>query len=85
MASGVVSHSIAPAAGMPSGGPDPTDQAWKRAQRTRDLPGCTDSEKLKIARRYLIPRQLKENELTPDTPEHKSGRRATVLPEAPKM
>lgn len=28
-----------------------------------DLPGYTDSEKLKIARRYLIPRQLKENGL----------------------
>ncbi len=28
-----------------------------------DLPGYTDSEKLKIAKRYLIPRQLKENGL----------------------
>ena len=28
-----------------------------------DLPGYTDSEKLKIAKRYLVPRQLKENGL----------------------
>ena len=29
-----------------------------------ELPGYTDAEKLKIARRYLVPRQLKENGLT---------------------
>ncbi|MCE9590640.1 MAG: endopeptidase La [Planctomycetes bacterium] len=30
-----------------------------------DIPGYTDNEKLQIARRYLVPRQLKENGLTP--------------------
>ena len=31
-----------------------------------DLSGYTDDEKLKIAWRYLLPRQLKENGLKPE-------------------
>jgi len=42
---------------------DPIPSALKDRMEVIDLPGYTDEEKLRIARGYLIPRQLKENGL----------------------
>jgi ATP-dependent Lon protease len=44
---------------------DPIPSALKDRMEIIDLPGYTDEEKLRIARGYLIPRQLKENGLKP--------------------
>ncbi len=38
--------------------------ALKDRMEVIDIPGYTDNEKLQIAKRYLVPRQLKENGLT---------------------
>ena len=42
---------------------DPIPSALKDRMEIIDIPGYTDEEKLRIARGYLIPRQLKENGL----------------------
>jgi ATP-dependent Lon protease len=44
---------------------DPIPSALKDRMEVIDLAGYTDEEKLRIARGYLIPRQLKENGLKP--------------------
>jgi ATP-dependent Lon protease len=44
---------------------DPIPSALKDRMEIIDLPGYTDEEKLRIARGYLMPRQLKENGLRP--------------------
>ncbi|MFH0809387.1 MAG: endopeptidase La [Pseudomonadota bacterium] len=44
---------------------DPIPSALKDRMEIIDLPGYTDEEKLRIARGYLLPRQLKENGLKP--------------------
>ncbi len=44
---------------------DPIPPALKDRMEVIELSGYIDEEKLKIARQYLIPRQIKENGLTP--------------------
>jgi ATP-dependent Lon protease len=43
---------------------DPINPALRDRLEVIELPGYTESEKLQIARRYLVPRQLDENGLT---------------------
>ncbi|MDB6121524.1 MAG: lon 1 [Pedosphaera sp.] len=43
---------------------DPIHPALRDRLEVIELPGYTESEKLQIARRYLVPRQLEENGLT---------------------
>ncbi len=43
---------------------DPIPSALKDRMEIMTLPGYTDAEKLKIARRFLIPRQIEENGIT---------------------
>ena len=43
---------------------DPVPPALRDRMEVIELPGYTDGEKLQIARKYLAPRQLKENGLT---------------------
>ena len=43
---------------------DPIPSALKDRMETLYLSGYTDEEKLMIARKYIIPRQLKEHGLT---------------------
>jgi ATP-dependent Lon protease len=44
---------------------DPIPSALKDRMEVINLPGYTDVEKLKIARSYLLPRQMEENGITP--------------------
>jgi ATP-dependent Lon protease len=44
---------------------DPVPPALRDRMEVIDIPGYTESEKLEIARRYLLPRQLSENGLQP--------------------
>jgi len=44
---------------------DPIPSALKDRMEIIELPGYTEEEKLAIARRFLIPRQIKENGITP--------------------
>jgi ATP-dependent Lon protease len=43
---------------------DPVPPALRDRMEVIEIPGYTDEDKLQIARRYLVPRQLKENGLT---------------------
>jgi ATP-dependent Lon protease len=45
---------------------DPVPLALRDRMEVIEIPGYTESEKLQIARRYLLPRQLSENGLKPD-------------------
>lgn len=45
---------------------DPVPPALRDRMEVIDIPGYTDREKLKIARHYLVERQLKENGLKPE-------------------
>ena len=45
---------------------DTTPPALRDRMEVLDLPGYTDDEKVKIAQRYLIPRQLQAHGLTPE-------------------
>ena len=45
---------------------DPVPPALRDRMEVIEIPGYTESEKLEIARRYLVPRQLSENGLKPD-------------------
>jgi ATP-dependent Lon protease len=44
---------------------DPIQPAFRDRMEVIQLPGYTEEEKLEIARRHLVPKQLKENALTP--------------------
>ena len=44
---------------------DPIPSALKDRMEVINIPGYTDVEKLKIARNYLLPRQMEENGVTP--------------------
>ncbi len=44
---------------------DPVPAALRDRMEVIDIPGYTETEKLEIARRYLLPRQLSENGLEP--------------------
>ena len=44
---------------------DPVPAALRDRMEVIDIPGYTETEKLEIARRYLLPRQLSENGLQP--------------------
>jgi ATP-dependent Lon protease len=44
---------------------DPVPPALRDRMEVIDIPGYTENEKLEIARRYLLPRQLSENGLQP--------------------
>jgi ATP-dependent Lon protease len=45
---------------------DPVPPALRDRMEVIEIPGYTDTEKLEIARRYLVPRQLAENGLKPE-------------------
>ncbi len=45
---------------------DPVPPALRDRMEVIEIPGYTDTEKLQIARRYLVPRQLAENGLKPE-------------------
>ncbi len=45
---------------------DPIPFPLRDRMEVIELPGYTDQEKLQIAKRYLVPRQIKENGTTPD-------------------
>jgi ATP-dependent Lon protease len=45
---------------------DPVPPALRDRMEVIEIPGYTETEKLEIARRYLVPRQLTENGLKPD-------------------
>jgi ATP-dependent Lon protease len=45
---------------------DPIPAALRDRMEILELPGYTDQEKLNIARKYLVPKQLKANGLDPD-------------------
>jgi len=45
---------------------DPVPPALRDRMEVIEIPGYTESEKLEIARRYLVPRQLAENGLKPE-------------------
>lgn len=45
---------------------DPIPHALRDRMEIIQIPGYTEEEKLKIAEKYLVPRQIKENGLTPE-------------------
>ena len=45
---------------------DPVPLALRDRMEVIEIPGYTETEKLEIGRRYLVPRQLSENGLTPE-------------------
>ena len=45
---------------------DPVPPALRDRMEVIEIPGYTETEKLEIARRYLVPRQLTENGLKPE-------------------
>ncbi|MEW6685078.1 MAG: endopeptidase La [Candidatus Edwardsbacteria bacterium] len=45
---------------------DPIPPALKDRMETLELPGYIEEEKVEIAKRFLVPRQIKENGLTPE-------------------
>jgi ATP-dependent Lon protease len=47
---------------------DPVAPALRDRMEVLDLPGYTETEKLEIARRYLVPKQLREHGLDSDHP-----------------
>jgi len=47
---------------------DPVAPALRDRMEVLDLPGYTESEKLEIARRYLVPKQVREHGLDSDHP-----------------
>jgi len=52
---------------------DPIQPAFRDRMEVIQLPGYTEEEKLEIARRHLVPKQLKENALTPKLIQFSNG------------
>jgi ATP-dependent Lon protease len=52
---------------------DPIQPAFRDRMEVIHLPGYTEEEKLEIARRHLLPKQLKENALTPKLIQFSNG------------
>jgi ATP-dependent Lon protease len=52
---------------------DPIQPAFRDRMEVIQLPGYTEEEKLEIARQYLVPKQVKENALTPKLIRFSSG------------
>jgi len=60
---------------------DPIPSALRDRMEVISISGYTDQEKLEIARKYLLPRQLKENGLTPKDLELSKATLLTVINE----
>lgn len=60
---------------------DPVPPALRDRMEIVEIPGYTGSEKLQISKRYLVPRQLRENGLTPEQCEFNESALVRVIEE----